>query len=167
MSLTCVRSKLMEHIISKHLMNHLAANNIIFDKQHGFRKKRSTDTQLLAFTHDILANLSGGRQTDVIIVDFAKAFDKVPHHRLIQKQKCSVLHITRSRNAKYKQYTLHGHILQKEDIAKYLGVVINKTPSWNNHINDVTKNKCILRFPTKKSQNWPGKIKNQCLFHFS
>ena len=84
-SLTCVCSKLIEHIISKHLLNHLEANNILFDKQHGFRKKRSTDTQLLAFTQDILANLSGGRQTDVIIMDFAKAFDKVPHHRLIQK----------------------------------------------------------------------------------
>ena len=84
-SLTCVCSKLMERIISKHLLNHLEANNILFDKQHGFRKKRSTDTQLLAFRQDILANLSGGRQTDVIIMDFAKAFDKVPHHRLIQK----------------------------------------------------------------------------------
>ena len=197
------------------------------------KKKQSTDTQLLAFTQDILANLSGRRQTDVIIVDFAKAFDKVPHHRLIQKrerygitgpintwietflkdrkqhvacegiysdwapvisgvpqgsviapilfliyindlpnnlistvglfaddtiiymtisngtdatalqqdldklakweetwqmefhpQKCSVLHITRSCNPKYKQYTLHGHIFVKEDNAKYLGVVI-------------------------------------------
>ncbi|KAI0221439.1 hypothetical protein LSAT2_027227, partial [Lamellibrachia satsuma] len=36
-------------------------------------------------------------------------------------------------------YILHGHILVKEDNAKYLGVVINKTLSWNNHINDVTK----------------------------
>ena len=75
----------MEHIISKHLLNHLEAKDIIFDKQHGFRKKRSTDTQLLVFTQYILANLSGGRQTDVIIMDFAKAFDKVPHYRLIQK----------------------------------------------------------------------------------
>ena len=38
-SLTCACSKLMEHIISKHLLNHLQANNILFDKQHGFRKK--------------------------------------------------------------------------------------------------------------------------------
>ena len=75
----------MEHIISKQLLNHLKANNILFDKQHGFRKKRSIDTQLLAFTQDILANLSGGRQTDVIIMDFAKPFDKVPHNILIQK----------------------------------------------------------------------------------
>ena len=54
-------------------------------------------------------------------------------------QKCSVLHITRSCNSKYKQYTLHGHILVKEENAKYLGVVINKTLSWNNYINYVTK----------------------------
>ena len=69
----------MEHIISKHLLNHLEAKNILFNKQHGFRKKRSTDTQ------DILANVSGVMQTDVIIMNFAKVFDKVPHHRLIQK----------------------------------------------------------------------------------
>ena len=39
-------------------------------------------------------------------------------------QKCSVLHITRSRNPKYKQYTLHGHILVKEGNVKYLGPVL-------------------------------------------
>ena len=44
-------------------------------------------------------------------------------------QKYSVLHITRSRNPKYKQYTLHGHILVKDDNAKYRGVIINKTLS--------------------------------------
>ena len=55
------------------------------DCGNGFRKKQSTDTQLLAFTQDILANLSSRRQTDAIILDFAKAFGKVPHHRLIQK----------------------------------------------------------------------------------
>ena len=54
-------------------------------------------------------------------------------------QKCSVLYITRSCNPKYKQYTLHGHILVKEDNAKYHGVVINKTLSCNDHINGVTK----------------------------
>ena len=55
-------------------------------------------------------------------------------------QKCSVLHITRFHNPKYKQCTLHGHILVKEDNnAKYLGVVINKTMSRDKHINDVTK----------------------------
>ena len=48
-------------------------------------KKRSTDMQLLTFTQDILANLSRGMQIDVIFMDFAKAFKKIPHQRLIQK----------------------------------------------------------------------------------
>ena len=41
-------------------------------------------------------------------------------------QKCSVLHITRCRNPKYKQYTFHGHTLLKEDNAKYLGMMSQK-----------------------------------------
>ena len=53
-------------------------------------------------------------------------------------QKCSVPNITRSRNPKYKQYTLHGHILVKE---KYLGVVINKTLSWSDHITTTSQRK--------------------------
>ena len=81
-------------------------------------------------------------------------------------QKCSVLHITRSRNPKYKQYALHDHVLVKEDNAKYLGVVIKHYPGITIKMRS-QKSKCILRFPTKKSQNWPRKFKNQCLFHFS
>ena len=55
--------------------------------QHGFRSKRSTVTQLLAFTQDVLKTLRAGQQSDVIIMDFAKAFDKVSHWRLVLKLK--------------------------------------------------------------------------------
>ena len=58
---------------------HLEQNNILHDLQHGFRRNRSTETQLITFTHD--------KQTDVIIMDFAKAFDKFSHWRLILKLK--------------------------------------------------------------------------------
>ena len=75
-----VVAPILQIIFSKSLEN----GEVPDDWKH-FRKKRSTHTQLLAFTQDILANLSGGRQTDVIIMEFAKAFDKVSHHRLIQK----------------------------------------------------------------------------------
>ena len=68
-------------------MTHLDNNNILYDLQHGFRSKRSTETQLLAFTQDVLKNLRKGTQTDVIIMDFAKAFDKVSHWRLALKLK--------------------------------------------------------------------------------
>ena len=86
-SLTCICSKLLEHIVTKHLLCHLEQNKILYDLQHGFRSKRSTETQLITFTHDVLNNLKEGKQTDVIIMDFAKAFDKVSHWRLILKLK--------------------------------------------------------------------------------
>ena len=67
------------------MLSHLEKNNILYDMQHGFRSKRSTETQLITFTQDALKNLGAGQQTDVIIMDFAKAFDKVSHWRLVTK----------------------------------------------------------------------------------
>ena len=84
-SLTCITCKLMEHIIASNIMKHARQNNIIYDLQHGFLDKRSCETQLLEFQCDILANLEGNHQTDVLIMDFSKAFDKVSHKHLIGK----------------------------------------------------------------------------------
>ena len=61
-----------------------------FDSQHGFRSRRSCETQLVQFVHDVISNLDGvmnrgHKQTDLIIMDFAKTFDKVPHMRLLHK----------------------------------------------------------------------------------
>ena len=84
-SLTCIASKIMEHIVTKHIMKHLECNNILYMLQHGFRAKRSTEAQLLTFVQDQNKNLRDNKQTDVIVMDFAKAFDKVPHKKLIHK----------------------------------------------------------------------------------
>ena len=68
-------SKLMEHIVTKHMITYLEDNNILYDLQYGFHSKCSCET-LLTSSQDILNNLRDNRQTDVIIMDFAKAFDK-------------------------------------------------------------------------------------------
>ena len=86
-SLTCVSCKIMEHIITSNVMRHASTHNILYHLQHGFRDKRSCETQLLEFQNDIVANMNNGKQTDVIVMDFAKAFDKVGHRRLIEKMK--------------------------------------------------------------------------------
>ena len=70
--------------------NVLCRNVLLADCQHGFRSQRSCETQLVQFFHDLVSNLDRAlnrnhRQTDVIIMDFAKAFDKVPHRRLLYK----------------------------------------------------------------------------------
>ena len=89
-SLTCICCKTVEHIIVSNINKHLALENILVDCQHGFRSQRSCETQLVQFYHDLVSNLDravsrGHRQTDVIVMDFAKAFDKAPHKRLLYK----------------------------------------------------------------------------------
>ena len=84
-SLTCICCKLMEHIITSNIMKHLDSNNILYDLQHGFRKARSCESQLLPFIQELNASNNKNIQTDLIIMDFAKAFDKVSHRRLLYK----------------------------------------------------------------------------------
>ena len=64
-------------------MKHAQSPNILYDLQHGFRSCVSCETQLIQFTHDLVTNMQSGAQTDVIVVDFSKAFDKVSHTKLI------------------------------------------------------------------------------------
>ena len=71
-------------------MQHLSEHDIQVESQRGFRSGRSCETQLQQFIHDLRENLDGThnrghKQTDLIIMDFAKAFDKVPHRRLAYK----------------------------------------------------------------------------------
>ena len=89
-SLTCISCKTLEHIIVGNRNKHLAFESILADCQHGFRSQRSCETQLVQFLHDLVSNMDcalncNHRQTVVIIKDFTKAFDKVPHRRLLYK----------------------------------------------------------------------------------
>lgn len=84
-SLTSVPCKIMEHIIYSEIMRFLDTNKFLHPAQHGFRKNLSCTTQLALFLHDLHANLDLNIQTDAIFLDFAKAFDKVSHRRLLLK----------------------------------------------------------------------------------
>ena len=75
----------MEHIMQSNIMRHLDSHSILNDAQHGFRKKRSCETQLLMVTADIHKALDNNLQMDGILLDFSNAFDKVPHSRLALK----------------------------------------------------------------------------------
>lgn len=82
-SLTCILCKTLEHIVASHLSSHFSNHNILFDLQHGFREKRSCETQLIELTDSLVNNISAGKQTDLILLDFSKAFDKVNHRKLL------------------------------------------------------------------------------------
>ena len=84
-SLTSVACKMLEHIITSTIMGHLEKHNILTDAQHGFRKHRSCESQLITTIQDLAKSVDDRGQTDVVLLDFSKAFDKVPHKRLMQK----------------------------------------------------------------------------------
>ena len=84
-SLTCICSKIFEHIIYSCLSNHLEIHHVLRDQQHGFRHHRSCEIQLITTIHDFAQCLNQGGQCNVVLLDFCKAFDKVPHSRLFYK----------------------------------------------------------------------------------
>ena len=84
-SLTCICSKLLEHIIYSHIFLHLKKYDILCEEKHGFRANRSCETQLIPTVNDIAKNMDAGKQTDVILLDFSKAFDRVSHMWLCHK----------------------------------------------------------------------------------
>ena len=84
-SLTSVLCKLCEHILHSTILTHLANRKILSDAQHGFRRRTSCDTQLLLALNDFARGLEDKSQTDIIFLDFAKAFDKVSHQGLLIK----------------------------------------------------------------------------------
>ena len=84
-SLTSVLCKQLEHIVCRHLLQHLQEKNILTPLNHGFRAGHSTETQLLTTIHDLLLAHDKKLQVDVAILDFSKAFDTVPHDLLLHK----------------------------------------------------------------------------------
>ena len=84
-SLTSQICKLFEAIIRDNIVFHLNDGKLIKDSQHGFRNKRSCLTNLLSFFEEVSEYSDQRVPVDVIYLDFAKAFDKVPHVRLMHK----------------------------------------------------------------------------------
>jgi len=84
-SLTCICSKILEHVIYSCIFEHLDRHQILTEQQHGFRQHRSCVTQLISTIHDFAQCLNDKRQCDVLLLDFCKAFDKVPFSRLFYK----------------------------------------------------------------------------------
>ena len=84
-SLTSVICRLLERIIKNEIVKHLDANELFSNDQYGFRAKRSCVTQLLEALEEWTSLLDEGNSIDVIYFDFAKAFDSVPHQRLLSK----------------------------------------------------------------------------------
>jgi hypothetical protein len=82
-SLTSIPCKMLEHVVLHYLNETL--DNVLYNRQHGFRKGLSCETQLCATYHDLAKAIENGSTVHGVALDFRKAFDKVPHNLLIQK----------------------------------------------------------------------------------
>jgi len=67
------------------ISNFLDDNQILTPRQHGFRSGHSCETQLVLAVNDWAKSLDNGFRTDIANFDFSKAFDSVPHRRLLSK----------------------------------------------------------------------------------
>jgi hypothetical protein len=271
-SLTSVCRKVMEHITHSHITTHMDKLGLLADSQHGFRKRRSTETQLIFSIDDLAKSLNVGEQMDCILLDFSKAFNKVPHSRFLMKlqhyvvrghlhdwitsfllgrtqcvvldgpssaattvssgvpqgivlgpllfllfindlpsvisstirlfaenfllyrrirttedhailqrdmdnlqqcennklmrfnpDKCEVLIATNKKSPIHSEYTIHGQVLNQTDSAKYIGLNIHKSLSWDSHIDKITKKaNSTLAFLGHNVSRCPTTIKAQC-----
>ena len=66
-------------------MSHFTNNDVLSERQHGFRARRSCESQLISLTQELHEHLEKKSQIDLIMLDFSKAFEKVPHQRLMGK----------------------------------------------------------------------------------
>ncbi|BHF76590.1 hypothetical protein SprV_0501968900 [Sparganum proliferum] len=84
-SLTSICCKIMEKITKQQVMQFLEQNHLLSNSQHGFCKSRSSVTNLLYCLEHWTRAADRGDMVHDIYVDFKKAFDSVPHHRLLYK----------------------------------------------------------------------------------
>jgi len=84
-SLNSVCCKVFKHIIYSNIMSHLEEFSILSECQYGFYGKQSAELQLIRTLHDFAFNLNDKIQTDVIMLDFCKAFDKISHSLLLHR----------------------------------------------------------------------------------
>jgi hypothetical protein len=84
-SLTSIPCKMLEQLIRKEIIEHMNRNRLFTDCQFGFRAKKSTTLQLLYAVEEWIETIDNGGTVDACYLDLQKAFDSVPHRRLIKK----------------------------------------------------------------------------------
>ena len=169
-SLTSISCKLLEHIIHSQVMDHFDHHSILSNSQHGFRSRRSCETQLAITIDTIARTLDEGGQVDIVLLDFAKAFDKVPHQRLLHKlqfygvRNNTLRWIEDFLHCRQQQVLLDGHTSSTAEVLSGVpqGTVLGPLLflSFINDLPDVTKSEshlfaddCLLFCPVNSAED--------------
>ena len=96
---------MVNFVVCRSTMNQFQQHNILCDNLHNSRKKSAYETLLTVTIQDSAKDLSKGRQVDIILLNFAKAFDKVAHARHLRtldifRRKNGQSHSLDTRNSK-------------------------------------------------------------------
>jgi len=73
----------MEHVIASYIRQVWEDRDWLYEGQHGFRPVYSWESQIIKACQDISDSLDEAARLDAIIIDFSRAFDLVPHDRLL------------------------------------------------------------------------------------
>ena len=72
-SLTSIGCKIMEHIVYRHIIDHLEIHGILADHQHSFRRQRSCETQLVNMIEEVARSIDNRQQIDMLIFRLLKS----------------------------------------------------------------------------------------------
>ena len=114
--MTSLVVKILESIICSELVTFLDGQGILNGEQHGFVNRKSCFTNLLSTFEEWTSALDQGFGIDVIFLDYSKAFDSVPHHRLISKLEafCVLgnlsLWLSNFLSNRFQRVVLNGHL---------------------------------------------------------
>lgn len=75
--------KILEEVLCRRVTKFLDKNNIIDCRQYGFQKGKSVNQLLGKFASLVNQNLSKSEHCAVLFIDFTKAFDTIPHDKLL------------------------------------------------------------------------------------
>jgi len=84
-NLASVPAKIMESMIKDHILDHLRTNNCLLRSQHGFLPGRSCTSNLVEYLNMVTKTIDNGYSFDAVLVDFKRAFDKVPFDGMLVK----------------------------------------------------------------------------------